>query len=409
MALSLKETLVVGFSDFWSRKVRSIVTIFSIILGTMSIIVVQSLVKGVQDSTLFWMMERGGLTRINIERNWQYDNPRNLPNYLTFREFTLIQRLVPEAEYSSPAMQSWGSRISYNDKSITSHVNSVLPDYPKIEEWDVAEGRFISQIDINRMNDVVVIGSTIREELFGNRRAIGEYITSQGRRLQVIGVMERKFYYTQNHWGSDNLLEYQNRFIFLPITTSINKLAMQDRIWSASFKSPDLDKTVELREKLSSIMLNLRSGEPVFEVTSAKETAENIAEGSAVFGVVFFIISMISLFVGGIVIMNIMMATVQERTREIGIRMAVGAHRYDIFMQFIIQTLIVTIAGGIIGILAGFSVLGFVSGFIGIAMSGGISMVIVSLIIVTILGLVFGIFPAIKASNLDPVKCLSSI
>jgi putative ABC transport system permease protein len=411
MALSLKETLFVGLSDFWSRKIRAFITVFSIVLGTMSIIVVQSLVKGVQESTMQWMMERGGLTRIDVNWNWEYDNPFNLQRFLTYREFNQVRRLLPEAEYVSPQISSWRGMINYEGNQAFTHLNGVLDNYPRIEDWGVAEGRFLTNLDVTRTNDVIILGSTVKNELFGSREAIGSYVTYQDRRLQIVGVMERRFLENNLNvnvgMGSDNMLEYLNRFSFIPITTMISKLSADDRIWSFTVKAPHVDTTIELKDKVDTILLNMRRGEPVFRVTSAKETAEGMEEGAAIFGIVFMIISMISLLVGGIVIMNIMMATVHERTREIGIRMAVGARRLDIFTQFIIQTLLVTLLGGILGVILGLSVLSLVSGFIGVSMTGGLSMVILSLIIVTILGLIFGIYPAIKASNLDPVKCLA--
>ena len=406
MALSLKESIFVGLSDFWSRKVRALITIFSIVLGTMSIIVVQSLVKGVQESTMQWMMERGGLTRIDVNRNWEYNNPRNLPAYLTYREYQQLRSLIPEAEYVTPHLFTWGL-ISFDKNFFRGSVAGVIPEYPKIEEWDLSEGRFISPIDISNMNDVIVLGSTVKDQLFGNRKTTGQYVTFQGRRLQVIGIMERRYFQPQTSVGTDNMLEWLNRRAFVPISTMINKLSAEDRIENITIKAVNVDETVELREKVESILRSMRSNEPVFSTSSAKESADQMAGGTMIFRVIFLVISMISLLVGGIVIMNIMMATVHERTREIGIRMAVGARRFDIFFQFIIQTLIITTSGGMIGIALGLSILDFVGDYIGVNMSGGTSMVVISLIITAILGLTFGIYPAIKASNLDPVKCLT--
>jgi putative ABC transport system permease protein len=407
MALSLKESILVGFSDFWSRKIRAIITIFAIVLGTMSIIVVQSLVKGLQDSTLEWMMERGGLTRIDVGYNWEYDNPRNLNRFLELKEFNIVKKLIPEAEYVSPQISSWRGQLSHGKNEAFSHINGVLPDYPRIEEWEIADGRFITNIDLNQKNDVVVLGSSIKSDLFGNREALGQYITYQNRRYLVIGVMERRFFQLQATMISDNIMEHYNRYAFIPISTLITKTPAADEIWNFTVKARNVEETVELRRKVESILLNLRSGEPVFRITSAKEEADEIESGTIVFRLVFTIISLISLFVGGIVIMNIMMATVNERTREIGIRMAVGARRFDIFLQFLIQTVIITISGGVLGIILGLSLLDIVGEYIGVAMSGGTTMVFVSLIITAFLGLIFGLYPAIKASNLDPVKCLA--
>jgi putative ABC transport system permease protein len=406
MPLSIKENVVVSLSDFWSRKIRVIVTIISIILGTMSIIVVQSLVKGVQDQTMAWMMERGGMTRIDVSRNWEFSNPKNLDTFLTLREFNQLRELLPEAEYITPQLISW-SRINFQRNQFWGSIAGVTPEFINIEEWKVDRGRFIYEIDVDSMNDVIVIGSTMARELFENRNPVGQYLTFQNRRLMVVGVLARRHLENMGNIGSDNMLEYHNRRAYVPITTMIRKLSVEDKIEHITIKAADVGRTTELRDKTEDILLSLRQREPVFSVTSAIEQADQMAQGTKVFQIVFSVVSMISLLVAGIVIMNIMMASIQERTREIGIRMAVGASRFDIFMQFVIQTLIITLMGGILGVVAGTSILKLVSDYLSIKMTGSLTMVLVSLAIAGSVGLVFGIFPAVKASNLDPVKCLA--
>ncbi len=406
MSLSFKETFAVGFSDFWARKLRTAITIFSIILGTMSIIVVQSMVKGINDSTVAWMMERGGMTRIDINRNWAYNNPKNLNTYLTFREFNTLSAQLTEAEYITPQMVSYGT-LSFGRNSFQGSINGVQPDFVKIEEWEVDNGRFVNHIDYNQLSDVVVIGSTVKKELFGNKNPIGQYITLEERRLQVIGVMKERHFDSPGMMGSQNMLEYLNRRTFIPVTTMISKLSYDDKIENITVKAVSVTETPALREKVSRLLLDLRQGEPLFNVSSAQEEAAKMKGNVFIFQVVFFIISSISLLVAGIVIMNIMMASVIERTREIGIRLAVGANPIDIFLQFIIQTLIITTSGGLIGVFTGISLLDTIADYLSINMSVGFNTVIISLIISNCIGIIFGIFPAIKASRLEPVKCLA--
>ena len=404
MAISLKESIVFGFSDFWSRKVRSLVTIIGIILGTMSIIVVLSLVNGINKQTLQWMMERGGLSKITVRRNWRYDNPNKVRSYFTWKEIKLIRSLIPEAKYLNPQKRYW-LRHSYKDKEYNCSIYGVLPDFSKIEEWDTEEGRFISEFDINQSNDVIVIGTRVKEELFGNKNPIGQFITVHERRLQVIGIMKHR-YMKSNNVGSDNALGYLNRRTFTPLSTMIHKGTGDDIISSLALKAQDAESAPELRRKLEAIILNLRHGEPVFTIESAQEEAEEMAQSQKTFQIIFFIISIISLLVGGIVIANIMLASIQERTREIGIRLTVGARRRDIFIQFLVQTVLITFIGGILGTIVGLSILEMVSGYLDIKLIAELSMVLVALTVSVGIGLLAGIIPAILASKLNPVEAL---
>jgi len=405
MAISLKESLIVGFSDFWSRKVRSLVTIVGIVLGTMSIIVVLSLVKGINKQTIAWMMERGGLSKISVYRNWNYDNPQKLRDFFTWKELNLIRSLVPEAKYFNPQERQW-TRFSYKGEEYRSSVYGVLPDFTKIEEWDADRGRFISEFDVNQSNDVIVIGSEIKKELFGNKDPIGEFITVHSRRLQVIGIMKHRFMENKGNIGNDNGLAYLNRRAFVPLTTMIHKGTGEDNIGSFIVKAQNAESAPDLREHLEAIILNLRRGEPVFLIESAQEEAEQMAKNQQTFQMVFFMISIISLLVGGIVIANIMLATIQERTREIGIRITVGARRRDIFIQFLVQTVLVTFIGGILGVVVGLSILDLVSKFINIDLIAGIEMIFIALAVSAGVGFFSGIIPAIVASKLNPVEAL---
>jgi len=406
MNLSLKESFLVSISDFWSRKLRSFVIILSIVLGTMTIVVVQSMVKGVKDTTLEWILERGGMTRIDITSDRSYRNPRNLRTFLNLREFNQFKDEITHAYAISPELMSYG-RISYQNNSLGSSIAGVLPDFLKTEDWDVDSGRFISNFDVVNYNDTIVIGSTISSELFGNKEPIGEYVRYQERVFQVIGVMGKREFSHNGFAQQVNLLEYLNRRAYIPITSMIQKLSVEDRIETITVHAISIDRTPILKNDIENFFLNIRNNEPVFRVDSALEDIESAAPAERAFQVIFMIISLISLLVAGIVIMNIMMASIKERTREIGIRMAVGASRLDIFLQFIIQTLIITILGAVIGVISALSILNIISDYIGINMSGSFSLVSLSIAIAVGVGLFFGVLPALKASKLDPVKCLA--
>lgn len=405
MALSIKESFIAGFTDFFSRKIRSLVTILGIVLGTMSIIVILSLVNGINKQSLAWMMERGGLTKITVRENWDYKSPTNQKDYFQLKEINFIRSKLPEAKHMNPRIRHW-VKFAFEDKEYHTSVNGVMPAYTEIEEWFPQEGRFFNMFDYKNSNNVIVIGTTVKEELFGNRNPIGEYITVQNKRLQVIGVMKHRYMKNKGQVGRENVFSYLNRRTFVPLSTLIHKGTGEDRISRFTIKAKDLKSVSSLKRKLEALLLNMRAGEPIFRVWSAKERAEEIKKNSRIFAIIFYIISMISLFVGGIVIMNIMLASIKERTREIGIRIAVGAKRIDIFIQFLVQSVLVTSIGGIIGVSIGLSILDVVEKYLEFELIPSFVIILIAIVISAGVGLIFGIFPSIKASNLNPVEAL---
>ena len=197
-----------------------------------------------------------------------------------------------------------------------------------------------------------------------------------------------------------------NRQAFVPLSTMIAKINPNLDITSVEIKVlPDEDIS-KIRRQIEGVLLNIKGGKDLFRVSSAKEEMQMMQKNMMIFSVIFFLIAVISLLVGGIVITNIMLASVKERTREIGVRMAVGARGKDILIQFLVQTMLITTLGGVFGILAGLSVLNVVQDFLDITVKAAPNMVWVALLVSASTGLIFGIGPAYKASKLDPVKAL---
>jgi len=405
MAISLSESIQVGFQDFWTRKLRSLVTILGIILGTMSIIVILSLVNGMNQQTMKWMTERGGLTKITVSRNWEAKNPLNLPEFFTLKEVNLIKNLIPEADYFNATIYN-RSQVKFASNNTFSRMVGTFTDFEKVEEWTADRGRFIKSFDIDESNNVIVLGNTIKEELFGSKNPIGKTVTVENQQLTVIGVMKYRFMESSGNIFTDNPFEYMNRTSVIPISTMINKFGQKDAIDELTIKAKSPEEAIVLKEKLEDIIFNLRRGQAIFNVESAQEEAEKMQESAAMFKIIFFFISSISLLVGGIVIMNIMLASVQERTREIGIRLAVGARRFDIFLQFLIQSVVITFIGGVIGVITGVSIVKYVGKFLNVSTMVDMSMIYIALLVSVGVGLIFGIFPSLRASNLNPVDAL---
>jgi len=204
----------------------------------------------------------------------------------------------------------------------------------------------------------------------------------------------------------ENALEYLNRRCFIPISTMISKVNPGSKISSIDIRAKSPEEAKELRRKVENIVLNLKNGKHLFQVTSAKEQLDTMQANAKIFEAIFVLIAVISLLVGGIVIMNIMLASIRERTREIGVRIAVGARRRDIFIQFLVQTVLITALGGILGILLGFAILDKVGSYLQIKVLASVQMIWVALLVSIGVGLIFGVGPAVRAARLDPVIAL---
>jgi len=408
MAISLAESLHLGILDILTRKVRSAVTVIGIVLGVMCIMVVLAIVNGMNKTTMEWMSQRGGLSKVEVRPNWGYDFSKGGDPSLSLREIRLIRELVPQATAFNPQVSLPEAEMQVGDSGYVCPVFGVYPDMLKVEEWKIAKGRFINDFDISNHNNVVVLGSTVAMELFSSRDPLGRYVSWGGHRFMVIGVLGER--YMKNQGGGEtfgeNGLEYLNRRAFLPLSTVISKINPKLRISSLELQAASPEKAKEMRKQVEEIILNLKQGKALFRVDSAQEQMDMMRKNSMIFTSIFILIAVISLLVGGIVIMNIMLASVKERTREIGVRIAVGARRMDIVIQFLVQTVLITALGGVIGILLGYAILDLVGGYLKLEVVASVRMIWTALLVSIGVGLLFGIMPAVRAGRLDPIEAL---
>lgn len=407
MAISLAESLHIGLADISTRKVRTAVTLLGIVLGVMSIMVVLAIVNGMNAVTLDWMQQRGGLSKIQIRPNWNYDFSRGGEATLSMREVNYLQSQLQDVEAFNPQVQAWNSVIRFRDLDFEASALGVYPDMQKVDDWQIDKGRFINQNDIRNHNNVIVLGSTVAQELFASKNPLGQYVSLNKQQLMVIGVLESKYWKNQGGGAfGGNMLEYMNRQAFIPLSTMISKVNPLLKVSSVEIKIlPDRD-VYSVTRQAEAIILNLKAGKQLFRVSSAEEEMQQMQANMMIFSAIFFLIAVISLLVGGIVITNIMLASVKERTREIGVRMAIGARGRDILIQFLVQTMLITTLGGVFGIFAGLGILKLVEDFLEISVKAAPNMVWVALLVSASTGLIFGIGPAHKASKLDPVKAL---
>ncbi len=405
MAISFKEVLNQSLQDFWSKKIRTFVTVLGVVLGTASIIIVMSLVQGTTKQTLEWLEENGGFTKVNFNRNWEFDKPTSRRKSLEYEE---VKRLVSKVEGIETLNIEIFTHTStkYNSAQFNGRVQGVDLDYFKIKEWPVSTGRTISSFDLAHNKKVALIGTIVRQELFGSVDPIGKFIDIDGNKFTIIGILERQVFEGKGNMGQGNWLEWENRNILVPVTTILNLKPSLDRVRSFELQTKSIDYTKYVQDRLVNLINKEFSNKPVWRAESNLEQREVMERESSKFTIIFYFISGISLIVGGIVIMNIMLATIKERTREIGVRMSIGGSRMDIFLQFLIQTIIVTTLGGLVGILIGTSLVNYVGNYLGANVAITSKLILIALVMSSGVGFIFGIIPSWKACSLDPVKAL---
>jgi putative ABC transport system permease protein len=285
---------------------------------------------------------------------------------------------------------------------VTQVVGSV-PDLKEIRNWKVAMGRFYSDDDVKRTARVCLIGHTVRQKLFPDSTdPIGKDLNVGGVHLRVIGVLGEK---GRSPTGPD-----QDDQVFVPITTMQSQLGARKEITlivGAAKSENLLDRAKEEITKVLREHHHLRPGAAdIFDVSSVREMAELAVVVTTVMQILIAIIASISLIVGGVGIMNIMLVSVTERTREIGIRMAIGATPMDVLVQFLIEAVVLALVGGVIGITLG------ISGAVGLSHLAGWPVVVqpgtvlIAFIVAAGVGIFFGYYPALKASRLDPIEAL---
>ncbi len=297
------------------------------------------------------------------------------------------------------------AQVKFYSKNMQCTVLGTMPKYTEIRSYHIKEGRFLSGSDIKSEAYVVVLGYKVAKELFGGGAALGFTVKIRGKPFTVIGVMEKK--------GTMGFTRVDDQVI-IPISTAMKRVFGYRSIQSISVQAKKTQETDLAKKQITSLLRarhKITPGEKEdFGIFSQEELLKGFNQTFYVMELVFYSIAGISLVVGGIGIANIMLVSVTERTREIGVRMAVGAQRMDILSQFLAESSVISIVGGSIGVLVGYWFSQILSGIGGkqfeFHVQVSLAAVITALTVAFITGMISGIYPAYKASRLDPVEAL---
>lgn len=298
----------------------------------------------------------------------------------------------------APSVTTSSVTVKYGSASMkTTTMLGTTPEYEKINDRNVTSGRFILSNDVNYREKVAVIGTAVVKKLFPGSSPIGEKIKINGNSFKVVGVLNEK------ESGANSS---EDDYIIVPVTVA-QRLGKDATIRNFSVQAADPEDVDTVMEKLDAFLLKTLKDEDLYRIMDSQDMLDTLNEVTGTMMALLGGIAAISLAVGGIGIMNIMLVSVTERTREIGIRKAIGAKRKNILVQFLIEAIMVTGFGGLLGVILGVAVIKFVFGGFGIVPEAySVTWMAVSFGISLFVGVVFGMFPAVKASKLNPIEAL---
>jgi putative ABC transport system permease protein len=407
------ENLKIAFRALQANKMRSVLTILGIVIGVATVVALLSIGEGATAS-ITESIQSGGSNLLTVSPGRQRVGPgfasagqSQQMSYLYYEDYELLQRaLEDQASAIAPVYQS-SYLVKFGDQSFSASVSGVMEEHAQVRSFTVAEGRFISEGDNKSRARVAVLGDTVAQDLFGSLSPIGKTISVNGVKFEVVGLLESKGAAV----GSPDDL------IYIPLETGYDKLfgdtASHDgeKIVSSilvSVESTDaMDSVSAQAEYLLRRSHDLKpSDELDFNVLSQADTLATLNSVTNTLTIFLGAIAAISLLVGGIGIMNIMLVSVTERTKEIGLRKAVGATKNQILTQFLIETVTLSLLGGIVGILSGvgIAILFKATGMIASVITA--DSIILSFTFALAIGVFFGIYPAQRAASLHPIEAL---
>ncbi len=389
-----------------SNKLRSSLTMLGIVIGNASVIAMIGIGEGGQKFVAKQLESLGPNVLFVLPGNQETQQISfEVPKNLVLADAEAIAAQVPTVLEVAPELNR-RQIVTYSSRTKDVNIIGTTPGFLKVRDFDTEKGRFFSDIDMQRNNQVVVLGSKLTEQLFGKRNPIGKQIRIKTTSFQIIGVLKSK--------GSNLGVNYDDAAL-IPLTTSANRVAGRNSPYGIALDyisvSAKDGKSVDAAQFQITNLLRQRhkiTGEDDFSIQTQKDALKTVGQISGALTIMLAAIAGISLFVGGIGIMNIMLVSVTERTQEIGLRKAIGATSEDILFQFMIEAIILSAAGGLIGTGLGIGAVMIVASLT--PLQAGIS---ATAIILTVgvsggIGLFFGVVPARRAAKLDPIIALRS-
>lgn len=397
----------IAYVGLGRNKLRTFLMMIGIVIGITALTLIISAGMGAQDRVME-RVKKFGFESILVSAGsgsvMGQPTGGQPTTTLKLEDAEVIKREVTTVVDIAPFNRKGGAEIKFMDKSTTTTVFGITPAWAKVWNWDVEEGDFISEEDMSNLNRVCLIGPTVKKELFGDENPIGQQIRIGNIQFEVKGIMQSK---GTSPGGGD----MDNR-INIPLTTLMRRVANVDYIAGVKIllTSPkEMDKTAENIKAILRERHSIAPGVPDdFAITTPTEITKFAEKIAGTFNIFLALIAGISLIAGGVVVANIMLISVNERKKEIGLRKAVGAKSKDIMMQFLFEASAVTLIGGVIGIVLGGIGAKVLEMITGMPVSISWESVALGVVSSSLVGIIAGLQPAKRASKLQPVEALRS-
>jgi putative ABC transport system permease protein len=394
---------VVGLKAISRNKLRSALTMLGIVIGVGCVIAVVAIGNGASSSiqntinslgSNFIMIFPGAATQSGARIFTGQST-------LTIEDAEAIKNECPAVAYVSPTVRTAGQLVA-GELNWGSSVQGVGVDYPFIRAWNVSQGQFFTDADVRAGAKVCVLGTTVVENLFPSGDAVGQIVRIKNVPFKVVGILEKK--------GGNMMGQDQDDVVVAPYSTVMKRLMGQSKIGMIYASAASADAVAEAQTQIDGLLRQRHrippGGDTDFQMRSQEEIAQTQEQSMKILRTLLLTIAAISLLIGGIGIMNIMLVSVTERTREIGIRMAIGAKGRHVLLQFLFEAITLSIVGGLIGVGLGVGA----SSLVGRVLKWPIvitpTSVVLAFSVAAFVGIFFGFYPARKASRLDPIEAL---
>lgn len=396
------ETVRLALRSVRRNALRSFLTLLGIVIGVAAVIAMITIGSGTTEKVKQDISKLGSnLLVVRAARPPRGGGVDFTARALEEKDVEALMRGLPDAKAVAPAA-SRQARLVYGAQNMTAEITGTTVDYFEARDWNIALGRLFTDSEVNGGAGVCVVGETVRSTFFGSGNPDGELIRVGRTSCRVVGVLEAK--------GTSGFGQDQDQVVMMPLAAYQRRVAGDRDIDTIYVAARDGVATADVLPEIEAIMRQTRRIQPGeednFNVRDMTQVADAMTSTTTVMTGMLGALAGVSLLVGGIGIMNIMLVSVTERTREIGIRLAIGAHERHILIQFLVEATVLSILGGLIGILLGLTLAGGATMALSIPFVPSLAVITLAVGFSALIGMVFGFFPALRGARLDPIDAL---
>ena len=405
--MTILEAIRVALLSLWANKLRSVLTLLGVVIGVAAVIAVVTFVNGLNGYVAEKIFNLGANVFIvskqpNVVTDVDEFIEANKHKDLTMDEYKAAAEGCSACQIVGAGIRNFNGKVVYGTQNSTdTWIRGWTPSMARIYDLDLVAGRMLNDTDENTVAAVVIIGDDIRENLLGGTDPLGKEVRVDGRVYRVVGVGKKE---------GKTLGQSRDNYVIMPISTWLKEYGSRNSIiiWGKAYDAgAPFEQAIDQVRVILRARRHDRAGEKDSFVIETNQSFLSIWSNlSGTFFIVMIVIASISLIVGGIVIMNIMLVSVTERTREIGIRKALGARPRDVLRQFLIESVMLALVGGLLGVLGGVGIAKLVTLAIGMPSAIKVWAILAGLLVAASVGIFFGVYPARKAARLDPIVAL---